>query len=135
MSGHSKWNNIKHKKEKADAAKAALGENFGAAQLPCITINGEQKQMKAFGGSKAIGVNALSKNPKAAMQLAAFLSSVEAQKAHYEMRGIIPAATILASDPVVVADVVAVGYLGFAVVAVRYLGFVVGYLLKRYFWV
>ena len=92
----------------AEAAKAALGENFGAAQLPCITINGELKQMKSFGGSKAIGVNALSANPKAAMQLAAFLGSVEAQKAHYDMRGIIPAATVLATDPVVAADVVAV---------------------------
>ena len=92
----------------AEAAKAALGENFAAAQLPCITINGELKQMKSFGGSKAIGVNALSANPKAAMQLAAFLGSVEAQKAHYEMRGIIPAATVLATDPVVSADVVAV---------------------------
>ena len=92
----------------AEAAKAALGENFAAAQLPCITINGEQKQMKSFGGSKAIGVNKQSKNPKAAMQLAAFLSSTEAQLAHYEMRGIIPAATVLATDPVVSADVVAV---------------------------
>jgi arabinogalactan oligomer/maltooligosaccharide transport system substrate-binding protein len=92
----------------AEAVKAALGDNMGAAQLPCITINGELKQMKSFGGSKAIGVNALSANPKAAMQLAAFLSSVEAQKAHYEMRGIIPAATVLATDPVVAADVVAV---------------------------
>ena len=92
----------------AEAVKAALGENMGAAQLPTITINGEAKQMRSFAGCKAIGVNALSAHPKAAMQLAAFLSSVEAQKAHYEMRGIIPAATVLATDPVVAADVVAV---------------------------
>ena len=92
----------------AEAVKAALGENMGAAQLPTITINGEAKQMRSFAGCKAIGVNALSAHPKAAMQLAAFLSSVEAQKAHYEMRNIIPAATVLATDPAVAADVVAV---------------------------
>ena len=92
----------------ANAVSEALGENYGAAQLPCITINGEQKQMKSFGGSKAIGVNKQSKNPKAAMQLAAFLSSTEAQLAHYELRGIIPAATELATNPTIAADVVAV---------------------------
>jgi arabinogalactan oligomer/maltooligosaccharide transport system substrate-binding protein len=42
------------------------------------------------------------------MQLAAFLSSTDAQKAHYEMRGIIPAASALSADPAVAADVVAV---------------------------
>jgi arabinogalactan oligomer/maltooligosaccharide transport system substrate-binding protein len=92
----------------AAAVKEALGENFAAAQLPCITINGEQKQMKSFGGSKALGVNKQSKHPKAAMQLAAFLSSAEAQLAHYELRGIIPAASELASNPTIAADVVAV---------------------------
>ena len=92
----------------AAAVKEALGENFAAAQLPCITINGEQKQMKSFGGSKAIGVNKQSAHPKAAMQLAAFLSSAEAQLAHYEMRGIIPAASELATNPTIAADVVAV---------------------------
>ena len=63
--------------------------------------------MKSFAGSKAIGVNALSANPKAAMQLAAFLGSVEAQKAHYEMRGIIPAHKNLANNDKVKADQVA----------------------------
>jgi len=29
MSGHSKWNNIKHKKEKADAAKAKIFTKIG----------------------------------------------------------------------------------------------------------
>ena len=93
-----------------DAAnvQAALGENYAAAQLPTITINGEAKSLKAFAGSKAIGVNKQSKNMKAAMQLAAFLSSVEAQKAHFEIRGVIPAAKVLSSDPTVAANVVAV---------------------------
>ena len=85
-----------------------LGENMGAAQLPSITINGEAKSLRAFAGSKAIGVNPNAANPKAAMELAAFLSSVEAQKSHYELRGIIPAASALSSDAAVAADVVAV---------------------------
>ena len=93
----------------AEAVKAALGENMGVAQLPTITINGEAKQLKSFAGSKAIGVNKQSKNQKAAMQLAAFLSSAEAQKLHYELRGIIPAASALSSDALIAADVVAVG--------------------------
>ena len=93
----------------AEAVKEALGDNMGVAQLPTITINGEAKQLKSFAGSKAIGVNKESKNQKAAMQLAAFLTSAEAQKLHYELRGIIPAASALASDATVSADAVAVG--------------------------
>ena len=41
----------------ASAVKEALGDNYGVVQLPTITINGEEKQMKSFSGSKAIGVN------------------------------------------------------------------------------
>ena len=72
----------------------ALGEeNVGIAPAPTITINGEQKQLKAFAGSKAIGVSAHSENPEVAVALAAFLGSTDAQKAHYEMRNIIPSDT------------------------------------------
>ena len=71
-----------------DATKVqeALGENFAAAQLPCITINGESKQLQSFAGSKALGVNPHSKHLKAANQLAAFMGSAEAQELHYNMR-------------------------------------------------
>ena len=34
-----------------------LGDNYAAAQLPCITIDGEEKQLCSFSGSKAYGVN------------------------------------------------------------------------------
>ena len=86
----------------------AIGaENVGAAQLPTITINGEEKQMKAFAGSKAIGVNPNCEDQDVAIALAAFLGSEEAQRAHYEMRGIIPANTTVANDEAVKADVVA----------------------------
>ncbi len=92
-----------------DAAniQEALGENFGAAQLPTINIDGAAKQLKAFAGSKAVGVNPNSKNPEAAVALAVYLGSGEAQKAHYEMRQIIPCAKSLMEDPTISADIVA----------------------------
>ena len=72
----------------------AYGENLGIAPAPSITINGELKQMKAFAGSKAVGVNpatALYKeHPEVAVALAAYLGGTDAQKAHYELRNIIP---------------------------------------------
>jgi arabinogalactan oligomer/maltooligosaccharide transport system substrate-binding protein len=87
---------------------AALGEKLGAVQLPTVEIGGAQKQMKAFAGSKAVGVNPNASNPKAATQFAAFLASEAAQKARYEMRGVIPAAKNLAADESVKSNMVAV---------------------------
>lgn len=85
----------------------ALGDKLGAVQLPTVEIGGEQKQMMSFAGSKAVGVNPNASNPKAATQFAAFLASVDAQKARYEMRGITPAASILAEDEDIKANIVA----------------------------
>ena len=95
---------------KAADTKAALGDNYAAAQLPTITINGEQKQLRSFAGSKAIGVNPNCKNQKVATALAVFLGSEEAQLAHYELRGVAPchpklaANEKIASDPAVAAQ-------------------------------
>ncbi len=92
----------------AAKVKEALGENFGAAQLPTITINGEAKQLRAFAGSKAIGVNPNSDNLIAAYLLAAYLGSADAQLARYEARGVIPCdaslADKIATDPVALAQ-------------------------------
>ena len=90
---------------KAEAAKEALGDNYAAAQLPTITINGEAKQLRAFAGSKCIGVNPNCENQKAALALAVFLGSKDAQLAHFEMGNIAPCHPELASDPAVAADV------------------------------
>ena len=70
----------------AKNVEEALGENYGAAQLPCITINGEEKQLMSFSGSKAFGVNPNSANMKAASALAAWLGSAEMQKLHFDLR-------------------------------------------------
>ena len=91
----------------AEPVKEALGDNFGATQLPTITIDGEAKQMRSFAGSKAIGVNPNCQNMQAAIALAVYLGSAEAQKAHYEMRGIVPTSKALSNDATVSADIVA----------------------------
>lgn len=62
----------------ANAVEEALGENMGAAALPSFTLNGEQKQMMSYAGSKAVGVNPYSKNMVAAVELAVYLGSAEA---------------------------------------------------------
>lgn len=78
----------------------ALGENYGAAQLPCATIGGEEKQLMSFSGSKAYGVNPNSAHMKAAVALAAWLGSAEMQNLHFDLRSgsVIPCATSLLSD-------------------------------------
>ena len=85
-----------------------LGDDLGAVQLPTVEIGGSQKQLKAFAGSKAVGVNPHCSNPKAATQFAAFLASVEGQKLRYDMRGVIPAAKALAEDESVKSNCAAV---------------------------
>ena len=77
----------------ANSIKEILGDNMGVASLPTFTLNGEEHQMKAYAGSKAIGVNPNSKNMEAAIALAVYLGSAESQKAHYEMCGTIPCNT------------------------------------------
>ncbi len=89
----------------AASVQEALGENYGVAALPCITIDGEAKQMKSFAGSKAIGVNPTSEYPQIAVALASYLGSAEAQLAHYEMRSVIPCNTELLADAAISSDI------------------------------
>lgn len=87
-----------------NAAKEALGDNFGARSLPTITIDGVEKQLMAYAGSKAIGVNPNASNMQAAVALAKYLGSAEAQLAHYEMRSVVPCNTELLADPAIQSD-------------------------------
>ena len=86
-------------------AESALGDNFGVAALPTITVDGTACQLKNFSGSKAFGVKATTEYPEVATALALYLAGEEAQQARYEARGTIPAlnsmATILSDDPIV----------------------------------
>ena len=91
-----------------DAVKEALGEeNVGVAALPTINIGGKDCQLKAFLGSKAIGVNPNCKNQEVAVKLAAFLGSEDAQLAHFKLRGQAPVNTNLVSNEEIAADPVA----------------------------
>ncbi|MGM9593031.1 MAG: extracellular solute-binding protein [Candidatus Onthomonas sp.] len=94
----------------SNSIREILGENMGAAALPTYNLNGETRQMYAYAGSKAIGVNAHSEYMVPAVELAIYLGSAEAQKLHYDLRSVIPCNTELlenaeiAADPVVIAQ-------------------------------
>ena len=86
---------------------AVLGDKLGAVPAPTVMINGEAKQLKAYAGSKAVGVNPNAKNMKAAMQFAAFLASADSQLLRFQLRNITPAVTALAENADVAASIVA----------------------------
>ena len=85
----------------------ALGENLGAVAAPTVMMNGAPAQLKAYAGSKAVGVNPNAKNMKAAMQFAAFLASADSQLVRFQLRNITPAVTALAENEAVAASIVA----------------------------
>lgn len=94
----------------ANAVREALGDDMGVAALPTYTLNGEEHQMMAYAGSKAIGVNPNSDNMVAAVELAVYLGSAKSQELHYDLRSVIPCNETLltdgelASDPLVQAQ-------------------------------
>ncbi|TCL56700.1 extracellular solute-binding protein [Allofournierella massiliensis] len=88
----------------AAAVREILGENMGVAALPTYTLNGEEKQVYSYAGSKAIGVNTSTDYMVQAVELAMYLGSAEAQQLHYELRGVIPCNTELNEDPAIAAD-------------------------------
>ena len=88
----------------AAALKEILGDNMGVAALPTFNLNGVEKQMYAYAGSKAIGVNVHSKYMVQAIQLAIYLGGAEAQQLHYDLRTVIPCNTELLADPAIASD-------------------------------
>ena len=85
---------------------ASLGENLGCAILPTFTLaDGNTYQMKSFASNKAVGVNPNAKNPKAAMQLAEFLTSADSLALRHELSGYIPAANGVQVDSATVSVV------------------------------
>ena len=88
----------------AASIKEILGDNMGVAALPTFTLNGEEKQMYAYAGSKAIGVNSNTEYPVQAVEPAIYLGSAEAQQLHYELRNVIPCNTTLLADPAIAED-------------------------------
>ena len=88
----------------AASIQEILGDDMGVAALPTYTLNGEEKQMYAYAGSKAIGVNSNTEYPVQAVELALYLGSAEAQQLHYELRNVIPCNTTLLADPAIAED-------------------------------
>lgn len=88
----------------AAAVEEALGENMGVAALPTYTLNGEEKQMYAYAGTKAVGVNTQSKYMVQAVELAIFLGNEYSQRLHYELENVVPCNTDLLADEDIMAD-------------------------------
>ena len=79
--------------------KEAIGEeNVGAAKLPTVLMDGEQKQLDSFGGYKIVGVNAYTKYPISSQVLAYYLTSEDSQIKRYQERGLIPTNTKALED-------------------------------------
>ena len=88
----------------AVAIEEILGENMGVAALPTFNLNGKEVQMQAYGGSKAVGVNAHSKYMVQAVELAIFLGNEYSQRLHYELENVVPCNTDLLADEDIMAD-------------------------------
>lgn len=67
-----------------------LGENMGIAPYPTVDFGNGSVQMKAFLGVKLYSVNANTKHPLEAMELANYFSSKEIQELAFEERDTIP---------------------------------------------
>lgn len=85
--------------------KEILGEGYAATKLPEVTIAGQKKQLGSFAGYKGYGVNAHTKSPEAAMDLARFLTNEESQAKRFEMRATGPANNKVAESEAVKKDV------------------------------
>lgn len=88
----------------AAAVKEALGDNMGVAALPTYTLNGEEKQMYSYAGTKAVGVNTQSDYMVQAVELAIFLGNEYSQRLHYELENVVPCHTALLEDEEIVTD-------------------------------
>ncbi|MDD5796805.1 MAG: extracellular solute-binding protein [Oscillospiraceae bacterium] len=85
----------------ATANESALGDNYGAAKLPTINVNGEDKQIISMFGYKYIGVNAASKFPRTAQILANYLTGEECQTQRADKLGWGPSNTKVAESDTV----------------------------------
>ncbi|MBQ4128671.1 MAG: extracellular solute-binding protein [Ruminococcus sp.] len=89
----------------AATVASVLGENYGAAKLPTIKVNDEDKQIVSMHGYKLIGVNAMSKYPNAAQLLADYLSGEACQLERAEKISWGPSNTAAAESEVVTGNV------------------------------
>ncbi len=88
----------------AENVEKILGDNMGIATYPTNDFGDGTVQMKAFLGVKLYSVNANTKHPLEAMELANYLSSQEAQKRAYDEKDTIPSNTELQQSDAVAND-------------------------------
>ena len=82
------------------AYKEALGDNYGCAAMPTVTVDGDTQHLGAFLGGKLLGVNSLKSKSwngevdiaqlNAAHELAKFLTNKESQLKRFDELGIVP---------------------------------------------
>jgi len=85
----------------------ALGDDLGYTTIPTFGLNGQQVQMKSFYGSKAMGVNAKSKNPAAAVAFVTFINTGDQQAARFEQTAVIPTNSDAANTDAVMSNALA----------------------------
>lgn len=91
------WNTKSNEKE--------LGDRLGAAKLPTIKVNGQDKQLISMFGYKYIGVNAHSKFPATSQILALYLAGQNCQKQRAEQLGWGPSNKTVQNDSVVTESI------------------------------
>lgn len=84
--------------------KEKLGDNFGAAKLPTINVNGEDRQMISMYGYKAIGVKSTSNYPLTSAALALYLTGEHCQRQRAEQIAWGPTNNTVITEDVVTSD-------------------------------
>lgn len=82
----------------ANDIRNSLGENFGVAKLPSIKLNDENKQLVTMSNFKFYGVNAQTKHPEEAMDLANYLTGEDVQKLRVTQKSYAPTNKTLIAD-------------------------------------
>ncbi len=72
---------------------------YGAAKLPCYTVNGQKVQMSCYFGYKLMAVNPYSKHPEWAHKFADYIANEENQEIRFAMRGQGPSNINAANSP------------------------------------
>lgn len=90
----------------SSAAKEALNDNYGVAELPSFTVDGQTYHMGSYSGCKLMGVKPQADATKGAVlqQLALYLTNAECSLERYEAQGWGPANKEAMDDEKVKAD-------------------------------
>lgn len=81
-----------------------LGDDLGFTTIPTFNPDGTDYQLLSFYSSKAIGVNAQSKNMGAAVAFAAYLGNADNQLLRFQMSAQAPTSTTASANEEVLAD-------------------------------